>query len=608
MSSNGKLFSLPGGQARRGESDYKCVTRELREETGLIATSCSFLFEHTSKHYYHKVHLVTTSGEAIPHQEIRYIAYYTGANVPLLHSSRRIIERYKNTLYKNEIENRFSQEDYDRTLREERTIGTDRVPRVIASRFNQKNYNDTLRREKSQPHIKRTIKISLILIIIITLGVTVFSVIRLSSNQVIQAEKIQVNTNKAMSGDSISASVTFSKYIDDGGDPIMSFFNNITPLHSFIMNYVPTTKTFDIRMDETLLIKKDITLNSNKTFNYSFPIIAENPGNHVISINNLSCEFLVLNQSRFNGDNFSIQPFQPSIGEDIMVTVDVTNVGTIVDTKNLQLFVNNKQVDVSQIILSPGQEKTIKFLISVDKTGNCNITLKGLSDDFNKIVQVTNFVNAATGKYKNYYLGLVKAPDGVNSNSYGEFVVLINNKNAGNPTYTQLGDFLNQDKTDQYPYQYSISSMGSYYGTAESHVDLTTVKGIIDGTIRPNPPRICSDFAEMLHNNAEKAGLRCAYVSIDLSGYTDPYSYGISSNTGHALVAFNTTDRGLIYIDDTGLSGSHPLSCDKIIDVFKVGSSYIPRSFFPERGWSSTWGNMGTVTSIYVTWDGNWNN
>lgn len=48
----------------------------------------------------------------------------------------------------------------------------------------------------------------------------------------------------------------------------------------------------------------------------------------------------------------------------------------------------------------------------------------------------------------------------------------------------------------------------------------------------------CTDFATNLCNNAEEKGIRCAYVSIRFPG-----------GSGHAIVAFNTIDRGLIYIE-----------------------------------------------------------
>jgi hypothetical protein len=218
-------------------------------------------------------------------------------------------------------------------------------------------------------------------------------------------------------------------------------------------------------------------------------------------------------------------------------------------------------------------------------------------------------IDTRTGIYGNYFLGLVKTPDGVlgGNDCYGEFLVLINNKNATDPTYLELLAFLKRDGTDQFPYRYSASVGSSYYGSAESHIDLAFIRDIIDGKSQPSDPMICADFAERLHNEAEANGIRCAYVSLDMIGYTDPYGYGIASDAGHALVAFNTSDRGLVYIDDTGKSGYGPMNCDKIVDV-QIGQEYVPRSLFPEVGWSDVWDSMGTVTGIYMTWDGNWNN
>ena len=151
----------------------------------------------------------------------------------------------------------------------------------------------------------------------------------------------------------------------------------------------------------------------------------------------------------------------------------------------------------------------------------------------------------------------------------GQYIELFNNPQARNPSWDELSAFLEQDNTDKQLYIYDFF--------------------------------VCADFAEMLHNNAEAAGIRVAYVLIDLSGYTDPYDYGIPSNTGHALNAFNTTDRGLVYIDCTGQSSYFPCSSDTVV-VVSVGSEYIPESIFSCAGWSSTWESMGVVTNVDIQW------
>jgi hypothetical protein len=164
------------------------------------------------------------------------------------------------------------------------------------------------------------------------------------------------------------------------------------------------------------------------------------------------------------------------------------------------------------------------------------------------------------GVYKQYYLGLVKTPEGVEGGNgcyddTGKFVVLINNKDAADPTFSQLVTFLQQDNTDQFPYQLQLNPNNVYYDKAENLVDIKRIQSIIDNTSQPFPPLICADFAERLHNDAEIAGIRAGYVTVDFAGQP----------IGHALAVFNTTDRGIVYIDDTGV--------DKQLSDFALGQN-----------------------------------
>jgi curved DNA-binding protein CbpA len=221
----------------------------------------------------------------------------------------------------------------------------------------------------------------------------------------------------------------------------------------------------------------------------------------------------------------------------------------------------------------------------------------------NETSSSSNGINSHTGKYKNNYLGLVDTSGGYLSgdgcyDDTGNFIVLINNENAVNPSYSQLISFLQQDRIDQFPYIYTISPPRTYYGTAESHVDLKHIQSIIDGTAQPSNPHVCADFAERLHNDAEMAGVRCAYVSITLAG-----------SAGHACDAFQTTDRGLVYIDDTGWVPNEPHPDRAVSKVnIVVGQSYTPVSLFHEAGWQDSYVSMGTVTDFQVIWDGSWSN
>jgi len=124
-------------------------------------------------------------------------------------------------------------------------------------------------------------------------------------------------------------------------------------------------------------------------------------------------------------------------------------------------------------------------------------------------------------------------------------IELKNNSAAVDPSFSALAAFVQQDSTDMIPYV-----------AKDSHSGLA--------------PFVCADFAETLHNRAETAGLRAAYVGIDFVGET----------IGHAINAFQTTDRGLVFIDCTGPSlysqlesGSSADSWDKE-GYLQVGEEY----------------------------------
>lgn len=95
----------------------------------------------------------------------------------------------------------------------------------------------------------------------------------------------------------------------------------------------------------------------------------------------------------------------------------------------------------------------------------------------------------------------------------GEPIVLVDNPDATNPSYAELVAFIVEDTTNL-----------NYF-----------VDGGPDGYV-------CADFAEDVHNNAEAAGIRAAWVGVNFE----------DNDEGHALNAFETTDKGLVYIDCVG--------------------------------------------------------
>ena len=138
-----------------------------------------------------------------------------------------------------------------------------------------------------------------------------------------------------------------------------------------------------------------------------------------------------------------------------------------------------------------------------------------------------------------------------------------------NPSWKELKAFLLKDDTDKLPYIY--------------------------------PAFVCADFANRVRENAQEAGWRCAVVSMRLTGYDDPFNFGIPSDSGHAVNAFETTDRGLVYIDSTGwVDGVGPIPADRLA-VLEIGKRQRNTFIFPSDGWENK-DNVSIIRSIDIRW------
>lgn len=116
-------------------------------------------------------------------------------------------------------------------------------------------------------------------------------------------------------------------------------------------------------------------------------------------------------------------------------------------------------------------------------------------------------VGVAVVGNKVYYTQVFDVLNAVGGN--GSLIRLQENPQAVDVTWEQVKEFVMNDDTNSHTY--------------------------IPGSF------VCADFAALLHNRAEASGIKTAYISVDFT-----------VGPGHALDAFNTTDRGMVYIDCTG--------------------------------------------------------
>lgn len=208
--------------------------------------------------------------------------------------------------------------------------------------------------------------------------------------------------------------------------------------------------------------------------------------------------------------------------------------------------------------------------------------------DLSTFVETKTYVESATesepqqpltGFESQYQLPYVKTSD--------DPIRLINYPDAKDVSLAELKTFIYEDDTDKQLYIFGV--------------------------------RMCGHFAEEVHNNAERAGIKAALVIVDFADGSAP----------HALNAFQTTDYGLVYIDCTGVTKNpiafeewlydllRPIGQDRMayVEINKpYGTINLDKAELPDysfyvgfaRGWSIianyTFKPPGIVSNIQIFW------
>jgi len=122
--------------------------------------------------------------------------------------------------------------------------------------------------------------------------------------------------------------------------------------------------------------------------------------------------------------------------------------------------------------------------------------------------------------------------------------------NLHDPTYNEVASFISSDTTDETPF------------------DSDTFD--------------CENYVLEVNNNAEAQGIRCAMIVMYFDG----------TDTGHAIVGFNTVDRGMVYVEP---------QTDDWVENFEIGKDYwtdcvVPGNYaYPEDPYD-------TINEILIYW------
>ncbi|MBC7086232.1 MAG: S-layer protein [Methanomethylovorans sp.] len=96
-------------------------------------------------------------------------------------------------------------------------------------------------------------------------------------------------------------------------------------------------------------------------------------------------------ENMFKYSDLAIEPAMVEQGKSVTISVNVSNAGTSAGEVQIELFLNGNKTDVQNILLEPGEEKTLKFTATGNQLGTIDVQIGDQKGTF-EVIAKTPFV------------------------------------------------------------------------------------------------------------------------------------------------------------------------------------------------------------------------
>jgi len=111
--------------------------------------------------------------------------------------------------------------------------------------------------------------------------------------------------------------------------------------------------------------------------------------------------------SPFQVANLTINPYETSVGQPVVISADVANVGNAQGTYSYILKINDSEAETKELLLAANESQTVTFSITETIAGSYNVTVGDLSDTFS--IAKTPIPLPASLKFAHFTLGPTEA-------------------------------------------------------------------------------------------------------------------------------------------------------------------------------------------------------
>ena len=139
------------------------------------------------------------------------------------------------------------------------------------------------------------------------------------------------------------------------------------------------TYSITLSVDGVVMETKDVTMPAGVTRKAMFAVVKDTVGAYTIEAGNLSAILHVVKPAEFKLSSLEVTPKEVLPNGEVMITVDVSNVGGLEGNYGCNLLVNGKTVQREEVTVDSGAKETVTFTYAPKYWGSYVIEIGDLS-------------------------------------------------------------------------------------------------------------------------------------------------------------------------------------------------------------------------------------
>ena len=124
--------------------------------------------------------------------------------------------------------------------------------------------------------------------------------------------------------------------------------------------------------------EREVRLAPGEVRMVTFVVVGNTNGTYTIEVDKLTKSLKVLTPATFRLSNLAVSPSEPEVGQPILISVTVKNVGEVEGTYILKLKINDATESSRDVTLAGGAVETVSFKVTIPATGSYSIDVNGL--------------------------------------------------------------------------------------------------------------------------------------------------------------------------------------------------------------------------------------